>query len=198
MLINSRNTRNIMAKLYVTFACNMTINNLSTRTQYLCGVFRTLSYTVVPNITYIWVIIYLMFRELVKISKKICFIGENTTFVPWVSSKRSRTPEQRTHYTPCANPAVILQGVPKKPITNNCNEPHRSSFYCFIWHTKRCLQKILTIFYGMWYDCTFKKQCTVPVTLTFDLWMSFFVELSTTLWVSCLHFRSISLLIAEK
>ena len=21
----------------------------------------------------------------------------------------------------------------------------------------------------LWYDCTFKKQCTVPVTLTFDL-----------------------------
>ena len=32
----------------------------------------------------------------------------------------------------------------------------------------------------LWYDCTFKKQDTVPVTLTFDLW------------------RSISLLIAEK
>ena len=24
----------------------------------------------------------------------------------------------------------------------------------------------------LWYDCTFKKQCTVPVTLTFDLWKS--------------------------
>ena len=22
----------------------------------------------------------------------------------------------------------------------------------------------------LWYDCTFKKQCTVPVTLTFDIW----------------------------
>ena len=22
----------------------------------------------------------------------------------------------------------------------------------------------------LWYDCTFKKQCTIPVTLTFDLW----------------------------
>ena len=22
----------------------------------------------------------------------------------------------------------------------------------------------------LWYDCTFKKQCTVPVTLTFGLW----------------------------
>ena len=22
----------------------------------------------------------------------------------------------------------------------------------------------------LWYDCTFKKKCTVPVTLTFDLW----------------------------
>ena len=26
----------------------------------------------------------------------------------------------------------------------------------------------------LWYDCTFKKQCTVPVTLTFDLWKSMF------------------------
>ena len=26
----------------------------------------------------------------------------------------------------------------------------------------------------LWYDCTFKKQCTVPVTLTFDLWKSNF------------------------
>ena len=24
----------------------------------------------------------------------------------------------------------------------------------------------------LWYDCTFKKQCTVPVTLTIDLWRS--------------------------
>ena len=23
-------------------------------------------------------------------------------------------------------------------------------------------------------DCTFKKQCTVPVALTFDIWRSFF------------------------
>ena len=30
------------------------------------------------------------------------------------------------------------------------------------------------------YDCTFKKQCTVPVTLTFDIWRShFFSELIT-------------------
>ena len=26
----------------------------------------------------------------------------------------------------------------------------------------------------LWYDCTFKKQCTVPLTLTFDLWRSIF------------------------
>ena len=26
----------------------------------------------------------------------------------------------------------------------------------------------------LWYDCTFKKQCTVPVTLTFDLSVNFF------------------------
>ena len=28
----------------------------------------------------------------------------------------------------------------------------------------------------LWYDCTFKKQCTVPVTLTFDLWRSMFFQ----------------------
>ena len=26
------------------------------------------------------------------------------------------------------------------------------------------------------YDCTFKKQSTVPVTLTFDLWKSMFFQ----------------------
>ena len=32
----------------------------------------------------------------------------------------------------------------------------------------------------LWYDCTFKKQDTVPVILTFDLWRSiYFSELST-------------------
>ena len=50
-----------------------------------------------------------------------------------------------------------------------------------------------------WYDCTFIKQCTVPVTLRFDLWKSmFFSELITTLQVSCMNFRSISLQIAEQ
>ena len=28
----------------------------------------------------------------------------------------------------------------------------------------------------LWYDCTFKKQCTVPVTLTFDLWQAMFFQ----------------------
>ena len=28
----------------------------------------------------------------------------------------------------------------------------------------------------LWYDCTFKKQCTVPVTLTIDLWRSIFFQ----------------------
>ena len=28
----------------------------------------------------------------------------------------------------------------------------------------------------VWYDCTFKKQCTVPVTLTIDLWKSMFFQ----------------------
>ena len=50
------------------------------------------------------------------------------------------------------------------------------------------------------YDCTFKKQCTAPVTLTFDLWMSMFFQFIdiTTLLVSCMNFGSISLPIAEK
>ena len=34
----------------------------------------------------------------------------------------------------------------------------------------------------LWYDCTSKKQSTVPVTLTFDLWSYIFIgELITTL-----------------
>ena len=34
----------------------------------------------------------------------------------------------------------------------------------------------------LWYNYTFKKQDTVPVTLTFDLWRSiYFSELSTIL-----------------
>ena len=34
----------------------------------------------------------------------------------------------------------------------------------------------------LWYNYSFKKQDTVPVTLTFDLWRSiYFSELSTTL-----------------
>ena len=28
----------------------------------------------------------------------------------------------------------------------------------------------------LWYDCTFKKHCTVPVTLTIDLWRSMFFQ----------------------
>ena len=28
----------------------------------------------------------------------------------------------------------------------------------------------------LWYDCTFKKQSTVPVTLTLDLWKSMFFQ----------------------
>ena len=33
----------------------------------------------------------------------------------------------------------------------------------------------------LWYDCTFKKQCTVSVTLTIDLWRSMFFQ-----WIECL------------
>ena len=84
-----------------------------------------------------------------------------------------------------------------------------TSFLCWlkfllfqlIGHSKRCLQKNITNFLWLSFcDMTiFKKQCTVPVTLTFDLSKSiFFSELITTLLVSCLNFRSISLLIAEK
>ena len=33
------------------------------------------------------------------------------------------------------------------------------------------------------YDCTFKKQSTVPVTLTFDLWKyEFQIDISTNSW----------------
>ena len=28
----------------------------------------------------------------------------------------------------------------------------------------------------VWYDCTFNKQCTAPVPLTFDLWKSMFFQ----------------------
>ena len=28
----------------------------------------------------------------------------------------------------------------------------------------------------LWCDCTFKKQSTVPATLTFDLWKSMFFQ----------------------
>ena len=46
--------------------------------------------------------------------------------------------------------------------------------------TKKYLK--ISIAQFLWYDCTFKKQCTVPVTLTFDLSKSiFFDELITTL-----------------
>ena len=53
-----------------------------------------------------------------------------------------------------------------------------------IGHTKRCIQKNIENF--LWLSLcdmtTFNKQCTVPVTLTFDLSKSiFFSELITTL-----------------
>ena len=71
-----------------------------------------------------------------------------------------------------------------------------------IVYPSRCLWKKYWNFsmaQFLWYDCAFKKQCTVPVILTFILWrLLFFSELSTSLLVSCINFRSISLLIAEK
>ena len=43
-----------------------------------------------------------------------------------------------------------------------------------IEYPKRCLWKKIknSMAQFLWYDCTFKKQFTVPVTLTFDLWRS--------------------------
>ena len=67
-----------------------------------------------------------------------------------------------------------------------------SSFYCFIWYGiqrgdyKKKYWKF-SIAQFLWYDGTFKKQCTAPMTLTFDLWRSIlFGELITTLYVSCI------------
>ena len=42
----------------------------------------------------------------------------------------------------------------------------------------------------LWYDCAFKKQCTVPVTLTFILWIfisisilyKFQIDISSNSW----------------
>ena len=45
-----------------------------------------------------------------------------------------------------------------------------------IEYPKRCLWKNnwnFSMAQFLWYDCTFKNQCTVPVTLTFDLWRFF-------------------------
>ena len=71
-----------------------------------------------------------------------------------------------------------------------------------IEYPKRCMRKKnrnFSMAQFLWYDCTFIKKSTVSVTLTFDLWRSIlFSESSTTLLVSCINFRSISPLIAEK
>ena len=74
-LTNSRNTRNAMSKLYVTFADNMSIKK---NTIFVRCFSSTYLYTVVPiiniiHIQYILAIIYmyLMFRELVKGLKKV-------------------------------------------------------------------------------------------------------------------------------
>ena len=46
---------------------------------------------------------YLMFRELVKMSKKFCFMVENSTFDAWVSKKSPKiykmSLEQCANYT---------------------------------------------------------------------------------------------------
>ena len=45
----------------------------------------------------------------------------------------------------------------------------------------------------LWYDCTFKKQCTVPVSFTFDLWKSMFFQwidndpIKCPAWISDLY-----------
>ena len=44
------------------------------------------------------------------------------------------------------------------------------------------MKKKISMAQFLWYNYSFKKQDTVPVTLTFDLWRSiYFSELSTTL-----------------
>ena len=52
---------------------------------------------------HILVIIYIMFHELVKVSKKICFIREKCTFETWVSSKKIKNSSGTvcTLYTMC-------------------------------------------------------------------------------------------------
>ena len=53
------------------------------------------------DITYILVIICLMYRELVEISNKMCIDAENYTFNAWLSPNRYKPPpEQRAYYTP--------------------------------------------------------------------------------------------------
>ena len=61
----------------------------------------------------------------------------------------------------------------------------------------------------LWYDCTFKKQCTVPVTLTFDLfrWIDndpmsvlyeFQIDISTNSWEIKYQNMGIGLLHAKR
>ena len=59
-----------------------------------------------------------------------------------------------------------------------------TSFLCslefLLFHRIEYPKRCLWIFYSMaqflWYDCTYKNQCTAPVTLTFDLWRSIFFQ----------------------
>ena len=39
----------------------------------------------------------------------------------------------------------------------------------------------------LWYDCTLKRQCTIPVILTFDLWRSIFVQWIEYIPISILY-----------
>ena len=66
----------------------------------------------------------------------------------------------------------------------------------------------------LWYDCTFTKQCTFPVTLTFELWKSMFfqridndpisvmyefqIDISTTSWAIKYQNMGICLLHAKR
>ena len=64
-----------------------------------------------------------------------------------------------------------------------------------IEYPKRCITKYwnFSMTQFVWYDCTFKKW---PWPLTYE--GNFFSESRTTLYMSCINFRSISLLVAEK
>ena len=50
----------------------------------------------------------------------------------------------------------------------------------------------------LWYDCTFKKQCTVPVTLTIDLWRSILFQWIEYNPISILYKFQIDIVIKDR